>query len=139
MDGPLYSGWGVRTMATTEGAYNPVEYHNGTVWPHDNAIIAAGLRRYGFDGEAARLASSILSACRFFNYRLPEVFAGYARSATHFPVEYPTASSPQAWAAGTPLMLISTLLGLQPAHDTVVSSAVLPPDATYLELHDING
>src|SRR5437867_10013606 len=97
----MFSGWGVRTMAEGEGGYNPIEYHNGTVWPHDNAFIAAGLRRYGYAPEAARIAFAILEAATYFDWRLPEVFAGYARSLTQFPVEYPTASSPQAWATGT--------------------------------------
>lgn len=96
----LLSGWGVRTMAEGEGAYSPIEYHNGTVWPHDNALIAAGLRRYGFAAEAARIAEALLKAAAYFAYRLLDVFAGYPRALTHFPVEYPTASSPQAWAGG---------------------------------------
>jgi glycogen debranching enzyme len=110
----LFSGWGVRTMADGEGGYNPIRYHNGTVWPHDNSLIAHGLARYGFREEAARIAFATLEAATYFRYRLPEVFAGYRRGRTSFPVEYPTASSPQAWATGTPLLLLRVLLGLEP-------------------------
>jgi glycogen debranching enzyme len=114
MDAPLYSGWGVRTMASSEGAYNPVEYHNGTVWPHDNSLIAAGLRRYRHHDAAARIADSVVRAAGYFDYRLPEVFAGCDEQLTPTPVSYPTASSPQAWAAGAPLLLLTTTMGLTP-------------------------
>lgn len=92
----LFSGWGIRTLSKEDGGYNPIEYHNGTVWPHDNSLIACGLYRYGYQVEAARVASTLLEAASHFDYRLPEVFVGYDRSETNFPVEYPTASSPQA-------------------------------------------
>ena len=114
MSDALFSGWGVRTMATTEGGYNPIRYHNGTVWPHDNSLIALGLYRHGHRDEANRIAVALLEAATHFRYRLPEVFAGYPREHTKFPVEYPTACSPQAWAAGAPLLFIRTLLGLEP-------------------------
>ena len=117
MDTPLWCGWGVRTMASTEGGYNPVEYHNGTVWPHDNSLIAAGLRRYGHHRAAARIAEAVVCAASFFEYRLPEVFAGCDKELTHAPVQYPTACSPQAWAAAAPLLLLTTVLGLSPAPD----------------------
>jgi glycogen debranching enzyme len=126
MDRPLYSGWGVRTMASTEGAYNPVEYHNGTVWPHDNSLIAAGLRRYGYRDAAARIAEAVVRAAGYFDHRLPEVFAGCDEQLTHTPVSYPTASSPQAWAAGAPLLLLSTALGLSPEVDGVGCDPHLP-------------
>ena len=113
MGDALFSGWGVRTMALGEGAYNPIGYHVGTVWPHDNAFIAWGLRRYGFDAEAARVVYAMMEAAEFFNHRLPEAFAGAERGVTRFPVEYPTACSPQAWASGAPLLFIRTLLGLE--------------------------
>ena len=106
MSDDLFSGWGVRTMAAGEGSYNPIGYHVGTVWPHDNSFIAWGLRRYGYEAEAgAHLPAAILEAADLFDGRLPEAFAGYARSETHFPVEYPTACSPQAWATGAPLLI----------------------------------
>lgn len=126
MSEPLYSGWGVRTMATSEGGYNPVEYHNGTVWPHDNSLVAAGLRRYGYRDEAARIADAVVRAAGFFDHRLPEVFAGCSAQLTHTPVQYPTASSPQAWAAGAPLLLLTTVLGLTPMTDALVCDPYLP-------------
>ena len=113
----LYTGWGIRTMAEGEGGYNPIGYHVGTVWPFDNSFIALGLRRYGYREEAARVAFGILEAAQFFRGRLPEAFAGYAREATEFPVEYPTACSPQAWSTGAPLLLLRSLLGLEPVGD----------------------
>ena len=110
----LFSGWGVRTLAEGEGRYNPIGYHVGTVWPFDNSFIAWGLRRYGFKDEAARIAAGILDAAEFFEGRLPEAFGGYPREMTKYPVQYPTACSPQAWSTGTPLLLLRTMLGLEP-------------------------
>jgi glycogen debranching enzyme len=135
----LFSGWGVRTMAEGEGGYNPIRYHNGTVWPHDNSLIAHGLARYGFRQEAARVALATLEAAAFFRYRLPEVFAGYRRGRTSFPVEYPTASSPQAWATGTPLLLLRVLLGLEPEGDELRSEPHLPETIERIELTGIPG
>src|SRR5207249_11352426 len=139
MSDALFSGWGVRTMAVGEGGYNPIEYHNGTVWPHDNSFIAAGLRRYGHPEHAARIGYALLEAATYFDWRLPEVFAGYPRSLTQFPVEYPTASSPQAWATGTPLLLLRVVLGLEPDGDRLASDPVLPPEITALSLARIRG
>jgi glycogen debranching enzyme len=110
----LWSGWGVRTMAAGEGAYNPLVYHNGTVWPHDNSLVAWGLARSGRGADAARILHTMIEAAAHFNYRLPEVFAGFPRHRTRFPVVYPTASSPQAWAAATPILLLQIVLGLVP-------------------------
>ena len=110
----LFSGWGVRTLAAGEAGYNPLGYHTGTVWPHDNSLIAAGLARYGHDRAAGTIACSILSAAPYFEHRLPEVFAGFPKSLTSVPVAFPTASRPQAWAAGAPLLMLTTLLGLSP-------------------------
>jgi glycogen debranching enzyme len=110
----LWSGWGVRTMAVGEGAYNPLVYHDGTVWPHDNSLVAWGLVRNGRAQDAARILDAMVDAAAEFAYRLPEVFAGFARDETAFPVEYPTASSPQAWAAATPVLLLQIVLGLVP-------------------------
>jgi len=114
LDEQLYSGWGVRTLGTHEAGYNPLGYHTGTVWPHENSLIAAGLARYGHHVAASTIASTILQAAPYFEHRLPEVFAGYPASVTSVPVAFPTASRPQAWAAGTPLLLLSTLLNLHP-------------------------
>lgn len=135
----LYSGWGVRTMAEGEGGYNPIGYHVGTVWPHDNSFIALGLRRYGYGKDAARIALNILEAAEFLDYRLPEAFAGYPREQTRFPVEYPTACSPQAWATGAPLLLIRALLGIEPVQDRLLVDPVLPDTIEWLEVLDIRG
>jgi glycogen debranching enzyme len=139
MSDKMFSGWGVRTMAEGEGGYNPIEYHNGTVWPHDNAFIAAGLKRYGFGKDAARIAYAMLEAATYFDWRLPEVFAGYPRSLTQFPVEYPTASTPQAWATGTPLLLLRVLLGLEPDGERLRSDPTLPEEISLLRLRRIRG
>jgi glycogen debranching enzyme len=135
----LFSGWGVRTMAEGEGGYNPIGYHLGTVWPHDNSLIAWGLRRSGYPQEAARIAGGILQAAIYFQNRLPEAFAGYRRSETQFPVEYPTACSPQAWATGAPLLLLRTLLGLEPVGGQLLVDAALPDRVGWLELLEIPG
>jgi glycogen debranching enzyme len=130
----LFSGWGVRTMAAGEGGYNPLGYHTGTVWPHDNSLIAAGLARYGYREEAARIAYAMLEAAEFFHHRLPEVFAGYPRAGTLFPVEYPTACSPQAWASGAPLLCVTAMLGLEPTPDVFRGEPHLPASVTRLAL-----
>jgi glycogen debranching enzyme len=135
----LFSGWGVRTLATGEGRYNPIGYHVGTVWPFDNSFIAWGLRRYGFKEEAARVASGILEAAAFFDGRLPEAFGGYPRTMTKYPVQYPTACSPQAWSTGTPLLLLRTMLGLEPIDDHLIVDPALPQAIGRLELLDIPG
>ncbi|APX02411.1 amylo-alpha-1,6-glucosidase [Arthrobacter sp. QXT-31] len=110
----MFSGWGVRTLATDMGAYNPVSYHNGSVWPHDNALIAAGLMRYGFVKEAQLIATALMDAAEHTNNRLPELFCGFSRSDCPVPVPYPTACAPQAWASATPVMLVRTLLRYAP-------------------------
>jgi glycogen debranching enzyme len=135
----MFTGWGVRTMAEGMNGYNPIEYHNGTVWPHDNSFVAAGLRRYGFGADAARIAYALLEASTYFDWRLPEVFAGYPRALTQFPVEYPTASSPQAWATGTPLLLLRAILGLEPDLGGLRTDPLLPAEITHLSLKGIRG
>jgi glycogen debranching enzyme len=110
----LWSGWGVRTMSSGDAGYNPLAYHNGTVWPHDNSLIAHGLGLHARWPEAQRIVRRMLSAGSYFGYQLPEVFAGLPREETPFPIAYPTAARPQAWAAGTPVLLLQVLLGLQP-------------------------
>jgi glycogen debranching enzyme len=108
-----FGGWGVRTLASSEARYNPIGYHLGTVWPHDNSIIAAGFRRYGFDDDVRSIFSSIVhAALTFDNYRLPELFAGFPRKRFGVPVHYPVACHPQAWAAGSIPFLLQTLLGI---------------------------
>ncbi len=135
----LFSGWGVRTLAEGEGRYNPIGYHVGTVWPFDNSFIAWGLRRYGFKDDAAVIAAGILDAAEFFDGRLPEAFGGYERTETMYPVQYPTACSPQAWSTGTPLLLLRTMLGLEPQGENLVVDAALPSAIGHLELLDIPG
>jgi glycogen debranching enzyme len=128
MGDSLWSGWGVRTMSTEDRGYNPLAYHNGTVWPHDNSLIAWGLARYGRWPEAYRVVRQLLTAARHFDYQLPEVFAGLPRTETRFPIAYPTAARPQAWAAGTPVLLLQLLLGLQPERRQSSLETVAPPD-----------
>ncbi len=135
----LFSGWGVRTLAEGEGRFNPIGYHVGTVWPFDNSFIAWGLRRYGFKEEAARIAEGILDAAAYFDGRLPEAFGGYPRSDTKYPVQYPTACSPQAWSTGAPLLLLRTMLGLEPVDGQLVVDPALPVAIEHLELLDIPG
>jgi glycogen debranching enzyme len=108
----MFTGWGIRSMSEKDTAYNPLEYHCGTVWPHDTALIAEGMRRYGFRDEAGRVCEALLHAAEAFGNQLPEVFAGFPRDRTEAPVEYPSALKPQAWAAGSPLLALRTLLGL---------------------------
>jgi glycogen debranching enzyme len=128
MGDALWSGWGVRTMSEADAAYNPLAYHNGTVWPHDNSLIACGLARYGRWPEAQRIVQRLLHAARHFDYQLPEVFAGLRRSETTFPIAYPTAARPQAWAAGTPVLLLQLLLGLQPDVRRHALETIAPPE-----------
>jgi glycogen debranching enzyme len=135
----LFSGWGVRTLAEGEGRYNPIGYHVGTVWPFDNSFIAWGLRRYGFKEEAARIAAGILEAADFFDGRLPEAFGGYERTLTRYPVQYPTACSPQAWSTGAPLLLLRTMLGLEPVGELLVVDPALPVGIGHVALLDIPG
>jgi glycogen debranching enzyme len=111
MSPEMFSGWGVRTLATDMGAYNPASYHNGSVWPHDNAIIAAGLLRYGLIEQAQRISTALFEAAEYSGGRLPELFCGFGREQFDEPVPYPTACSPQAWAATTPIQLIKGLMG----------------------------
>jgi glycogen debranching enzyme len=122
----LWSGWGVRTMSTADAAYNPLSYHNGTVWPHDNSLCAAGLARHARWPELQRIVRAMLFAAGKFGNQLPEVFAGFSRGETPFPVSYPTAARPQAWAAGTPVLLLQLLLGIQPDRRRQVLESVAP-------------
>lgn len=110
----LFSGWGIRTLATSMTGYNPISYHNGSVWPHDNAICAAGLMRYGLVEAAHRVMEGIVAAAPYFGNRLPELFAGLSRADVPFPVRYPASCSPQAWAAASPLLLLRSMLHFDP-------------------------
>jgi glycogen debranching enzyme len=122
----LWSGWGVRTMSSDAAGFNPLSYHNGTVWPHDNSLIAWGLANVARWPEAHRIIRRALHAAGHFRWQLPEVFAGFSRTATPFPIAYPTAARPQAWAAGTPVLLLQLLLGLQPDCRRHVLKTVAP-------------
>jgi glycogen debranching enzyme len=133
LDDRLFSGWGVRTLGTREAGYNPLGYHTGTVWPHDNSLIAAGLARYGQHDAAGAIASATLTAAPYFEHRLPEVFAGFPAALTSVPVAFPTASRPQAWAAGAPLLLLTTMLDLQP--DSTDVAAELPRPMRHVAIH----
>ena len=108
-----FSGWGVRTVAATEARYNPISYHNGSVWPHDNALLATGFARYGFRRAAARIFEGLFSASIHIDLRqLPELICGFPRQRAQGPTFYPVACTPQAWAAATPLSMIQSCLGL---------------------------
>jgi glycogen debranching enzyme len=109
----MFSGWGIRTLSHREDRFNPVSYHLGSVWPHDNAIILAGFRRYGLDEAATRVFDALLDAAIEFHGRLPELFCGFRRREHESPVPYPSASSPQAWAAGSVPHGLWNLLGLR--------------------------
>jgi glycogen debranching enzyme len=130
----MFSGWGVRTLSSDMGAYDPVSYHNGSVWPHDNAFIVAGLARYGFVQEAQQVAEGLLEAAQHFGGRLPELFCGFDRTEYEEPVRYPTSCSPQAWAAAAPIHLIRTLLRFDPQlpRGELWVDPVLPPAFTPL-------
>ncbi|HWP28433.1 MAG TPA: glycogen debranching N-terminal domain-containing protein [Chloroflexota bacterium] len=136
----LFSGWGVRTMGAAEGGYSPIGYHTGTVWPHDNSLIAAGLARYELYSHAGQIIEAQLAAAaQFPAYRLPELFSGHSRAEYGFVVEYPVACSPQAWSAGAILLYVTTLLGL--AVDTprrrIVLRPFLPPKIGRLRLSGV--
>ncbi|HXS78363.1 MAG TPA: glycogen debranching N-terminal domain-containing protein [Terracidiphilus sp.] len=137
----MFSGWGIRTLSHQEKRYNPIGYHLGTVWPHDNAIIAAGFRRYWFDHEAAQVFDGILHAARYFEHnRLPEVFAGFTREQFAIPVRYPVACHPQAWAAGSMPFLLTALLGVHADafnNRLRVLRPILPNGVTELEFRRI--
>ena len=124
----LWSGWGVRTMSAGDVGYNPLSYHNGTVWPHDNSLIAWALAKAARWPEAHRIVRRTFNAAAHFRWQLPEVFAGFSRTDTPFPIAYPTAARPQAWAAGTPVLLLQLLLGIQPDHRRHVLASIAPPE-----------
>jgi glycogen debranching enzyme len=137
----MFSGWGVRTLSARESRYNPIGYHLGTVWPHDNSIIAAGFRRYGFDEAAQRICAAITDAAlEFEHFRLPELFAGFSRDEYGVPVNYPVADHPQAWGAGSVPYLLETLLGLVPEafeHRLRIVRPLLPAFVDWLEIRQL--
>ncbi|HEU4642260.1 MAG TPA: glycogen debranching N-terminal domain-containing protein [Gemmatimonadaceae bacterium] len=141
MQDDMFSGWGIRTLSAQERRYNPVGYHLGTVWPHDNSLIVAGLRRYGFDDLALRVVHGITEAAmNFTGYRLPELFAGFSRADYATPVHYPVACHPQAWAAGSIPYMLETLLGLVPdafEKRLRIVRPMLPDFVDRLDLRDV--
>ena len=130
MSPDMWSGWGIRTLSAKHPSYNPYSYQNGSVWPHDNAIIALGFQRYGFAAEAARIARDISAAASHFELnQVPELYAGTQRDAVGFPVQYLGANVPQAWAAGSAFMLLNAILGLTPdaPNGRLIVDPALPP------------
>ena len=135
----MFTGWGVRTLSREMTGYNPISYHVGSVWPHDNAIIAAGLTRYGCVDEAQRVILGMLETAARFGGRLPELFGGLGRDEVPFPVGYPSSCSPQAWAAASPLLFLRSILRLDPwiPHGKVWLDPVLPPGMERLRVDRI--
>jgi glycogen debranching enzyme len=135
----LYSGWGVRTLASTQGRFTPLGQYTGAVWPWDNSLIVWGLRRYGFKREAARLAETLLAAAQYFGGRLPAFFAGYDRARTRVPVPYRFTDTPYAPSAGATLLLLRALLGLEPYENHLAIDAGVPESMGQIELLDLRG
>jgi len=137
----MFGGWGIRTLSSQARAYNPVGYHSGTVWPHDNGLIGAGLRRYGHDAEAGRILAAVVDTAQDFpQERLPECIAGYDKEAFGIPVRYPIACHPQAWAAGAIPHLVTSTLGLVPDAFEATLRIVrprLPAFVNHLELRGL--
>jgi glycogen debranching enzyme len=137
----MFSGWGMRTLASRERRYNPMSYHNGSVWPHDNALVANGFRRYGMPEHAITLASALFEASRYFEHRrIPELYCGFPRHADQGPISYPVACAPQAWAAGSMLAMLTALLGLDAdagRHRLTLESPVLPPWLRWIEIQGL--
>jgi glycogen debranching enzyme len=134
----MFSGWGIRTMSKAAAAYNPMSYHNGSVWPHDNALIAAGLKRYKFARSTNRVATALFDAAVQADYlRLPELFCGFTRRTPNRPVSYPIACSPQAWAAGSPYLMLQAMLGISArAHENLLT-VNLPHLPTWLNTVEV--
>jgi glycogen debranching enzyme len=135
----VFTGWGLRTLASSSPAYNPMSYHRGSVWPHDTALVAVGLRRYGFVEEAVRVCEALIAASRCDpDARLPELFCGFDRDAGATLVEYPGSCRPQAWSAAVPWLVLRALLGLSARGERlIVEDARLPSDVGSLELHGV--
>jgi glycogen debranching enzyme len=137
----MFSGWGIRTMSKEAVAYNPMSYHNGSVWPHDNALVAAGLKRYGYDESLLQITTGLFDAAMHMEYfRLPELFCGFTRRTPATPVRYPVACSPQAWAAGSPFLLLQSMLGISARADqglVTVNKPVLPEWLNSLEWRNL--
>lgn len=140
MDRAMSSGWGTRTLAAGERRYNPVGYHLGTIWPHDNSLIAAGLRQYGCDDDALRLFTAVFNAdTHFGHYRMPELYAGYPQGEANAPALYPVACHPQAWAAGSIPFVLQICLGLAPNAAARRLLVVRPRLPSWLEHVNLRG
>jgi glycogen debranching enzyme len=136
----MFSGWGIRTLSTQARRYNPMSYHNGSVWPHDSALIGAGFALYGGKEEAARILKSLFDASHYYEgARLPELYCGFARRDGYGPTRYPVSCSPQAWATGAPFILIQSLLGLHPDAEQNRLTLNQPMLPDWLKTLEING
>lgn len=135
----MQSGFGIRTLSEDETAYNPLSYHNGSIWPHDNSMIAAGMSLYGRTDASSEVIGCLLESARHFEYRLPELFVGYGKDSVDRPVSYPVSCSPQAWAACVPIYALQVLLGIQPDvyANTMELSPSLPNGILQLEVHGL--
>ena len=138
MSEDMFSGWGVRTMSQADSGYNPIGYHVGTIWPHDNAIVVMGLAKAGFRDEANQIAMAQLEAAGFSEHRLPEAFAGFDRNLGRFPVPYPTACSPQAWATGAPFVFVKAMLGLDARDGKVTIDPRVPESIGRVFIHGMH-
>jgi glycogen debranching enzyme len=138
MSKEMFSGWGVRTLASDERRYNPMSYHNGSVWPHDNAILAEGLANAGYRWEAAALLEGFFDAASFMDFqRLPELFCGFMRQPGQEPIRYPVACLPQAWASGASFSLLNAVLGVEldaNSRRVTLRRPVLPAFIDWLEI-----
>ena len=139
--GDMFNGWGVRTVAASEVRYNPMAYHNGSVWPHDNALIAAGMASYGFKQGALKILSGLFDASQFLElHRLPELFCGFLRRPGEGPTLYPVACSPQTWSSVAVFLLLQSCLGLRidaPHACLTFSQPVLPPFLEHIEIKNL--
>ncbi|MBX5217090.1 MULTISPECIES: amylo-alpha-1,6-glucosidase [unclassified Rhizobium] len=134
MNASSFCGWGIRTIPSTEARYNPMSYHNGSIWPHDNAMIASGLARYGYRAEAARIFEGLFAAATYIDLRrLPELLCGLPRQRARGPTSYPVACSPQAWAAAAPLSLLQSCLGLDFDPNSLQISFSVPRLPSFLD------
>jgi glycogen debranching enzyme len=138
MSEQMFSGWGIRTTSTADRGYNPIGYHMGTVWPHDNSLIVYGMARYGFRQEANQIILAMLQAARVANLLLPEAISGYDRSFGHLPVPYPTACRPQAWATGAPALFVRTMLGLEARDEKLTLDPCVPTEVGRIQLTGTN-
>jgi glycogen debranching enzyme len=137
MSPEMFTGWGIRTLGAGMGAFNPMSYHNGSVWPHDTAICVSGMARYGYLDEAQAVMVGLVDAAQYFAGQLPELFGGFSREELRVPVPYPAACSPQAWASAAPVQLLRALLRLEPTGAGLGCDPALPERMLPLTLTDV--